>query len=242
MTRIAIISDIHGNIYALEAVLEDMKEKAIDSVYCLGDMIGIGPFSNEVLEALFAMDNMQMITGNHEESILAVLTNEPYPKSRVNVKPHHEWIASRLKDEFIEGLLKLPRQLNKTFDEHNIQFIHYPMNPSSSNDPISQDPFDQLGVPSVENFAHLQGLENTELVCFGHDHSHHLFTCNNTTFYNTGSLGYSSKAFARYGIIEINKNGYHISQINVPYDLEKYVHGLTNSSVPRKEIILRMYS
>lgn len=106
MTRIAIVSDIHGNIYALEAVLEDMKEKEIDSVYCLGDMIGIGPFSNEVLEALFAIENMQMITGNHEESILAVLTNESYPKSRVNVKPHHEWIASRLKNKFIEEISK----------------------------------------------------------------------------------------------------------------------------------------
>lgn len=97
-------------------------------------------------------------------------------------------------------------------------------------------------MPSVENFSNLQELENTDLICFGHVHSQHLFTCNNTTFYNTDSLGYSSKAFTRYGIIEIDKNGYRISQQNIPYDLVKHVKGLTNSSIPRKEIILRTYS
>lgn len=242
MYRIAVISDIHGNIYALDAVLKDIKEKAVDFIYCLGDMIGIGPFSNEVLETLFEIDTIQMITGNHEESVLAVINNKPYPESRINVMPHHEWIANRLKKEFIEGLSQLPRQIDKTFDGHALQFIHYPMNSSSCNDPISKDPFDQIGMPSVEKFSNLQGLENTDLVCFGHDHSQHLFTCNNTTFYNTGSLGYSSKAFARYGIVEIDKNGYRISQQNIPYDLEKHVKGLTISSIPRKEIILRTYS
>lgn len=242
MYRIAIVSDIHGNIYALDAVLKDIKEKAIDFIYCLGDMIGIGPCSNEVLEALFEMDNIQMITGNHDESILAVIHNEPYPKSRVNVIPHHEWIANRLKKEFTDELSKLPRQINKTLYGQTLQFIHYPMNPSSYNKPISEDPFDQIGTPSVENFSDLKGLETTDLVCFGHDHNHHLFTCNNTTFYNTGSLGYHSKAVARYGIIEIDQNGYTIFQQNVSYDLGKYVNDLTVSSIPRKEIILRMYS
>lgn len=66
MYRIAVISDIHGNIYALDAVLKEIKEKGIECIYCLGDMIGIGPFSNEVLEALFEIDTVQMITGNHE--------------------------------------------------------------------------------------------------------------------------------------------------------------------------------
>lgn len=131
MYRIAIISDIHGNIYALDAFLKDIKEKGIEFFYCPGDMIGIDPFSNEVLETLFEIDTIQMITGNHDESVLAVINNKPYLESRINVMPHHEWIANRLKKEFVEGLSKLPRQITKTYDGHALQFIHYPMNPSS---------------------------------------------------------------------------------------------------------------
>lgn len=240
--RIAIISDIHGNIDALNAVLNDINKKSIDFIYCLGDMIGIGPFTNEVLDTLFSLENIEMISGNHDELVIAVLNNEDYPLSRINVKPHHEWIANRLKKEFIDRISNLPRQITKTFFGHNIQLIHYPMNPSSYNEHISKDPFDQIGIPSIGNFSKLHCLENTSLVCFGHDHGHHLFTCNNTTFYNSGSLGYHNKAFARYGIMEVDEKGYNISQQYIPYDLDKYVKELSNSSIPRKEIILRIYS
>lgn len=100
MYRIAIFTDIHGNIYALNAVLKDIKEKPVDFIYCLGDMIGIGLFSNEVLDTILAMNNIEMITVNHEEAILALLNKEPYPKSRVNVIPHHEWVAERLNKDW----------------------------------------------------------------------------------------------------------------------------------------------
>ncbi|MFJ8065608.1 metallophosphoesterase family protein [Psychrobacillus sp. NPDC096426] len=242
MYRIAIISDVHGNIYALNAVLNDLKGKSIDFIYCLGDMVGIGPFSNEVLDELFAIENLEMITGNHDESVLALLNNEAYPISRINVKPHHEWIADRLKKEHIIGLSKLPRIINKTIIEQDLHLIHYPMNTTLYNAHISEDPFDLTGIPSSENFSVLDGLELTSLVCFGHDHSHHQFTCNNTVFYNAGSLGYYKKSFARYGIIDINEKGFSVTQRNVPYDLEKYVNKLSKTSIPRKEIILRIYT
>lgn len=242
MRKIAIISDIHGNIYALDAVLKDIKKQEIEMIYCLGDMVGIGPFSNEVLETLFTMDNIRMITGNHEESILSIVNNQEYPKSRINVISHHEWISNRINKDYIDALSKLPRQINEIFNGTAVQFIHYPMNPSSYSDPISKDPFDKIGMPTVENFSKLIDLKNTDLVCFGHDHSHHLFTCNDTTFYNTGSLGYYNKPFARYGIIEFDSTGVNILQQNIPYELEKHIFQLTNSSIPRKEIILKAYS
>lgn len=242
MYRIAIISDIHGNIHALNAVLNDLKGKSIDYIYCLGDMIGIGPYSNEVLDELFAIANLKMITGNHDESVLAILNDEAYPNSRINVKPHHEWIAERLEKEHIIGLAKLPRIINETILGQALQFIHYPMNPILYEAPISKDPFDLTGIPSQKNFSVIDGLENISLVCFGHDHDNHQLTCNKTMFYNTGSLGYYKKPFARYGIIDINKTGFKISQQNVPYDLEKFVRELRNTSIPRKEIILRIYT
>ena len=49
MDNIAIFSDIHGNIPALEAVLEDIEKRAISTIYCLGDFIGKGPNPNETI-------------------------------------------------------------------------------------------------------------------------------------------------------------------------------------------------
>ena len=53
--RIGIISDIHGNLPALEAVLRDIEERRFDALYCLGDLVGYAPFPNEVTERIRAM-------------------------------------------------------------------------------------------------------------------------------------------------------------------------------------------
>ncbi|MBP1950787.1 metallophosphoesterase family protein [Virgibacillus litoralis] len=242
MYRIAIITDIHGNIYALNAVMKEIQKKSVDFIYCLGDMIGIGPFSNEVLDTLQETDNLKMVSGNHDEAVLALLNNEPYPKSRVDVIPHHEWIAERLNKQHKSVLEKLPRIINPTIYEQSLHLIHYPLKQSFHNAHICRDPFDLTGMPNQENFTSLDALDGFSLVCFGHDHSSHKFTCNSTTFFNPGSVGCFNKPFARYGIIDINQNGYNLMQQCVPYELDKYVKELRKTSIPRKEIILSIYN
>lgn len=63
--KIAIFSDIHGNLQALESIIKDIKEKQIDNVYCLGDVIGIGPNPKECLDIIIK-NNINMVLGNHE--------------------------------------------------------------------------------------------------------------------------------------------------------------------------------
>lgn len=239
--RIAIMSDVHGNSHGLNAVLSDIKDKAVDFIYCLGDMIGIGPFSNEVLDALFKLENIQMITGNHDESVLAIINNEPYPECRINVTPHHEWIAERLNQHHIDKLEKLPRIINPTIYNQNFHLIHYPTRESLHTAHISKDPFDSAGTPTAENFSNIDGLDNFSLICFGHNHNNHHFTLNNQTFYNPGSLGCFNQPYARYGIIDIDEDGFNIRQQYVPYNLDNYVNELRKIDIPRQEIILRIY-
>ena len=52
MTKIAVISDIHGNIEALDAVLADIKSQGITTIYCLGDVVGYGPYPCECIDTL----------------------------------------------------------------------------------------------------------------------------------------------------------------------------------------------
>jgi predicted phosphodiesterase len=67
--RLAIISDIHGNLEAFQQVLADIERSRIDQVICLGDMIGYGPEPEEVIQ-LIQKENIPSIMGNHELAIL----------------------------------------------------------------------------------------------------------------------------------------------------------------------------
>jgi predicted phosphodiesterase len=66
--RVAIYSDIHANLPALEAVLEDIAEQHPDAVYCLGDLVGYAPFPNEVTERI-QRDGTPTIMGNYDDGV-----------------------------------------------------------------------------------------------------------------------------------------------------------------------------
>jgi predicted phosphodiesterase len=64
----AIVSDIHGNLEALEAVLADIAQETVDSIYCLGDIVGYGPNPRECIDRVISFD--QSILGNHDQGAL----------------------------------------------------------------------------------------------------------------------------------------------------------------------------
>lgn len=68
MTRTAILSDIHGNLAALEAVLEDVRTQTVDEIVCLGDVVGYGPRPRECLDK--AMEFAFTVLGNHDSSAI----------------------------------------------------------------------------------------------------------------------------------------------------------------------------
>jgi putative phosphoesterase len=70
MIRLAVISDIHGNLPALEAVLEDIEAQGITDIHHLGDLVGYNPFPNETV-ALIAQRRIPGITGNYDQAVLA---------------------------------------------------------------------------------------------------------------------------------------------------------------------------
>ena len=67
--KIGIISDIHGNIYALMRVLEDLHDQKVDTIICLGDLVGYGPHPNEVV-SMIRRKNILCIKGNYDASVV----------------------------------------------------------------------------------------------------------------------------------------------------------------------------
>jgi putative phosphoesterase len=66
--RILIISDVHGNLPALELVLKSNHD--VDLIISIGDVVNYGPWSNECVELLDTLDNVILLNGNHEKSFL----------------------------------------------------------------------------------------------------------------------------------------------------------------------------
>lgn len=240
--KIGVIADIHGNAAALKAVLNEFdKQRDIEHIYCLGDMIGIGPDTNDVLTTLFERNDISMITGNHDEAILALLKGEAHPLSHADAKTHHQWIANQIDYRFIPRLEQLPRTITRTIEGKLILFTHYHIDPSKINDPISQDPFSEIVEPSLKNLTSLFKENEESLICFGHHHPLHFFESNHTIFLNPGSLGCNSKPTAPYSIVEIEKDEIIVHFNEATYDNTAFLQSYELLQVPDRDFLVKVF-
>jgi diadenosine tetraphosphatase ApaH/serine/threonine PP2A family protein phosphatase len=122
MSKIAIISDIHSNIHALDSVINHIKNQQADMIVCLGDVIGYGAFPQECVR--YVDDNKILtIMGNHE---LAILNKERLIHMNQYAHKSLEWTQNKLSPESLAWISKLPFQLQI----ENCLFVHAaPQNP-----------------------------------------------------------------------------------------------------------------
>ena len=240
--KFAVITDIHGNAPALKAVLDELdKRQDIEHIYCLGDMIGIGPDTNEVLDALFAREDVSMITGNHDEAVLALLKGEEYPLSHLHVKEHHQWIADRMDKQYIDKLDRLPRTIDITVEGKPILFMHYHIEKTRVEEHISRDPFSRIVETNLANITNLFRGYEEHLICFGHHHPLHFFESNDTIFLNPGSLGCNSDPSAPFAIIEMEAGKTIVNLEKASYDNIKFLKSYELLQVPEREFIINVF-
>ncbi len=109
--RFAFISDIHANLEALEAVLNDIKGQNIDEVICLGDIVGYGANPNECIE-LIKNRCPETLLGNHDAAAVELLSTQHF---NIHAKIAIEWTEQNLKKENRNYLSALPLKTNKDF-------------------------------------------------------------------------------------------------------------------------------
>jgi predicted phosphodiesterase len=104
--RVLVISDIHANLTALDAVLE--AAGFFDAVWCLGDIVGYGPDPNECIERIQELPEIQCIAGNHDRASASGIELDAFnPEARQAL----EWTRSRLTEASSQFLLQLPETL-----------------------------------------------------------------------------------------------------------------------------------
>jgi putative phosphoesterase len=240
--RIAILTDIHGNYEALQAVLKDIDRDEVEHIYCLGDMIAIGHQTNEVLETLFSRNDISMVTGNHDESIMAIVEGKEHPASHSHAKIHHEWIASRLDSVFVPKLKGLPRILESTQAGKNFLLLHYHMEVSKRSVHISEDPFASVEKdPSLEKINAFYLGSAAEIICFGHDHKRYYFASSSKIYLNPGSLGCYELPLARYAILEITETDVNLTFKEVSYNNKSFLLNFERLGVPEREFLLKAF-
>ncbi|PWW06570.1 putative phosphoesterase [Paenibacillus cellulosilyticus] len=240
--KFGVITDIHGNAAALQAVLHELDSNSgISHIFCLGDMIGIGPDTNEVLSILFARDDISMLTGNHDEAVLALRRGDPYPLSHAHVREHHQWIAERLDERYINKLAKLPRVIHRTIDGLSVLFIHYHIEHDKLDRPISEDPFSPILQPSLDQLSSLFIDYAADLVCFGHHHPIHHFKSDTTIYLNPGSLGCSTAPTAPYAILTIERGQIEVECRHAVYDNSHFLASYELLQVPDRQFIMQAF-
>lgn len=239
METIAILADIHGNSPALKAVLDEIDQRGdVRQIYCSGDLIGIGPDTNEVLE-MVTQRGIQSVSGNHDQAVLALVEGEPYPKSHSKTLKHHEWIASHLQPESVLILKSLPRIVTTQFGGHKVLMTHYHYKDETL--PISQDPFSPIVEPAFDTIQQLFCDRKETFITFGHHHPVHYFHTATNWWVNPGSLGCHVKAEARYALVHILDEGLIVNLHAVPYERENWLKQYEKLKVPDRDYILKVF-
>ncbi|MDB4687666.1 metallophosphoesterase family protein [Akkermansiaceae bacterium] len=114
--RYAIVSDIHANFPAWEAVLADFRECKIEEVVCLGDVVGYGPKPAEVLEAVRAVTG-NFVMGNHDAAAVGMMD---YSIFNDHAREAIEWTMGQLDEAGKEFLSSVPLAI----EAGNILFVH----------------------------------------------------------------------------------------------------------------------
>jgi len=234
MLKIAVITDIHGNSPALTAVLRDISSRGLNHIYCLGDVVGIGPDSNEVLELLLSRIDVSFVVGNHDAAVMAAFHGEKAPTGHNNERHHHEWLANRITPVYVEEMSKWPKQLTIHRFGHQLLFTHYHLNQDGWFRAIEKN-------PTTEHLDQLYEGTAYKLVCFGHHHISHHFFSSKRTYFNPGALGCYDKPLARYGLITLTENAIKEAIIEVPYDNKEFLQSYHRLMVPEREFILKVF-
>lgn len=229
MDRIAIISDIHGNMPALEAVLQDIKSREIKDIICLGDIAGKGPSAVEAVDKIREICSI-VIKGNWDYFISESANTEIAL-----------WNKEKLGEERIEYFKSLPIYTEFFISGKLIRLCH-----ADPNDLLHRVYSFSPEEERLKLFNTPGGsTEQCQVVGYGDIHGAYISNFCGKTLFNVGSVGNPLEMTqASYGILEGELNSKEKSSLSiclarVPYDIEKAVKQAKDSGMPEMEAYVK---
>lgn len=193
MTRIALISDLHGNAIAFDAVLEELRRSAVERIVCLGDVATLGPRPLEVLHRLEDL-GCECILGNHDEFMLDPQLIHSYSEIPLIVSAV-DWCRAQLSSREFDFIRGFKRRLDLSLDGSNTLLVFHGTPESNMTDLLATTPPDV-----VEEM--LRGAR-APVMAGGHTHIQMLRQHRGVLIVNPGSVGMPFKEYAAGGPPEI---------------------------------------
>ena len=229
MNRIAVITDIHGNLPALQASLAAIDAIGVDQIYCGGDLVGYGPHPNEVC-ALIAELEIPTIYGNYDYAIgrdlddcgCAYVTQHDRELGQQSVA----WTLAHTDQAHKDFMRDLPFDLRFELGDVPIHLVHG--SPRKVNEYLFEDKPASL-------YERLAAAEQAQVLIFGHTHKPWIHSYGGVLFVNCGSVGKPKDGDPRAGfaVLELDEHGRVQASIErVPYDAEAVAREVAAAGLP----------
>lgn len=212
--RIGIISDVHSNLYALMEVYSEFEKEGIDTVICLGDIVGYGPHPNEVINFI---KRKQIISIKGIYDIAVVKNDINFIKEGTINNFSLEFTRNELTKNNLYYLSNLPDELLMKFGDFKIRFIH--KNPYSDFKDIEED----ILVCGYTHFADESKVSENKFVL------------------NPGSVGkpYNGNGIVTFGILDVSDTIYKFKTMDISYSFNKIQKDMKMMNFP--EILINFY-
>lgn len=197
--KVAVISDIHGNIVALKKVLEDIKAEGIRKFILLGDVVLFGPDPAAVMAELKKLDIIAWIKGNTDMFLEEFSPDKEPNHIKQKVQFHfYLYALDKLSSEDLGFLRNLPEQKSLELMGRNILCVH--------GSPRSVTEVMDHRVPYEELKEMLEGVKESIILC-GHSHIPYIGKVEDKYVYNAGSIGrpLDDDIKAAYGILDLSQ-------------------------------------
>jgi predicted phosphodiesterase len=230
--RTALVSDIHGNAVALEALIADLERNPVDQVVCLGDVAQGGAQPAEVIDLLRDL-RWPVVIGNADDFLLgADIGAEPVTPRLLEVRA---WSVGQLGPERLDYIRSFSPTIEAGLGDGRT-LLAFHGSPGSYNDVI-------LPPLEEEQFRSFLGGHEASVLAGGHVHLQWVRRLGNSVFVNPGSVGLSYDheqpeedfhfdPWAAYSLVTTGGGELELAFRRVPFDWERVVRVLTESGIP----------
>ena len=218
--RIAVISDIHSNLDAFEAVIASLP--SYDHLLCLGDIVGYGAEPDGVIRRLHVLQPKIVLMGNHDFAVASLNVSDfSQPAARAV-----EWTRRRISDESLRYLSSLAESAKIEVAGKRLALFH-----GSPAAPLSEYVFPEISEHDAE---HLMKRAGAEIVLLGHTHIPMTHFVRNSLLANPGSVGQPRDGDPRasYAVLSISANVINFEIMRAEYDIDSAADKIRKAGLP----------
>ncbi|QBD83136.1 metallophosphoesterase [Ktedonosporobacter rubrisoli] len=246
LMKLALISDIHGNLFAFDAVLEDIRRRKVEQILCLGDVVTSGPQPRETLARLQEI-GCPTVMGNTDAWVIEPELYEYSTLYGQRLQDVEYWSSQQL-DAQDKALLKTFQPTIEWPLNEKTTLLAYHGSPQSFLERIyPTTPLEQLD-------KHFANFPRAQILAGGHVHQQFFLRYRDKIVLNPGSVGQPldrirvrtdvearNPPWAEYAILTIEGDQLGIELLRVPYDIEGFLTLLAQRGMPHTEWLINSW-